>query len=77
MIYVGLHDALHDVAVPQAELMEFKKFDLHGFVWPVLRRIYGKGSSYITKNQTKIMILTKKYAYLHNHMLQTHLQVLL
>ena len=24
MIYVGLHDALHDVAAPQAGLMEFK-----------------------------------------------------
>ena len=25
MILVGLPDVLHDVAVPQAELMEFKK----------------------------------------------------
>ena len=25
MIFVGLHDAFHDVAAPQAELMEFKK----------------------------------------------------
>ena len=24
MIFVGLHDALHDVAAPQAELMEFR-----------------------------------------------------
>ena len=25
MIFVGLHGGLHDVAAPQAELMEFKK----------------------------------------------------
>ena len=24
MIFVGLHDAVHDVAAPQAELMEFR-----------------------------------------------------
>ena len=32
---------------------------------------------YIYKNQTKIMILPKQYAYLYNHVLQTHLQVIL
>ena len=70
-IFMGLHDAFHDVTASQAELMDF---DLRRFVWPVFRHICAK---VIYKNQTKIMILPKSYSYLHNLVLQAHLQVLL
>ena len=73
---MGLYDALHDVAALQADLMEFKNL--------IFTVLYGQSSGtsmakvqLYTKNQTKIMILPKMYSYLHNHVLQIHLQVLL
>ena len=36
MIFVGLHDALHDVAAPQVELMEFRNL--------IFRALYDQSS---------------------------------